>query len=179
MNHLSHDRIAELAEGATAGRAEERHLAVCPTCAGEMKETAALLGMIRSGEDAPLPKEGLELNATLIDARIASIRPRAARHRPLRWNILVPLAAAAVAVVLPRTRDSARESGIAASVQQAEVLSADEFDVLVRYLASATEELEEVQEVIDLRSSPWEDIEEMSGDELEKLLSIMGVNGLG
>jgi len=179
MHHLSHDRMVAVAEGHPPRKAEERHLASCPACEREKEAIAALLAIIRSGEDAPLPLERLEANAARIDARIAALSPRAARPASPRWRLVVPLAAAAVIAVLPRARDSAVWPVFVTGVPEAHDLSEDEFDVVLRCLVSATDELGVIQNVIDRRTSPWEDIGELSGDELEDLLEIMGVNGLG
>ncbi|MBN1424559.1 hypothetical protein JXA88_08385 [Candidatus Fermentibacteria bacterium] len=176
MKHISPDRVVAIAEGEPVTPAEARHMGLCRLCSHEVERTVSLLTALRSVQEPPLSKELLEHNAMVVDARIASMM-RFRRRSRLRWALL-PLAAAAVLVVMPRSRDTGYRPEDRRVVGQ-EDLSSEEYDALVQGLAGSLDELKIVGHFIERHSAPMSRFAELTGDELESLLGLLDQHGRG
>jgi hypothetical protein len=178
-----------LLEGDELSSPVRAHFETCSLCSAELKRLTVLLSAVAAVEERPIDSRLLDRMA---EGVMEGISCRAEKRNHIRWErkrwrgvkwasaAALPLAATMLLFLLPRKEDLSLPTYSGSATSSAvSLLSPNQWDMVWGSLTEDMPELSVLHQIPTIDDTPYEQIRDMTEDELESLLDLLEGSDLG
>lgn len=183
MRHLSHEELLIMAEGTELPASVKEHLLDCSSCSSELSRLRALLRAVASIEERQLDDRLLDQITEGILEQVSALpeeRRPTRRGRTWRGNMkwvsaaALPLAAAVLLFLLPQKEGLTPPMYLGSVTSSADdLLSPHQWDMVWYNLTEDMPELSVLHQVSTRDQNPYDQLRDLTQDELQNLLDLL------